>query len=70
MYEPIVKQVFSLNGRRAWLYLADMTIGTLYIVQHEVMDEMNIVDDYIGWHVEKAEAAFHKITTRMLRGRE
>lgn len=70
MVEPSIMESFTLNGRHAWHYLIQSTLGDLHIVQHEVPVEMNIIDDYIGWSNARAEQAFHRITTRMLRGKE
>ena len=67
---PAVMQQMVVNGRHLWHYLFQSTIGDLHIVQHEVMGEMNIVDDYIGWSNDWAEAAFHRMGTRMLRDKE
>ena len=67
---PALMEHVVINSRNVWHYLFQSTIGDLHIVQHEVKGEMNIVDDYMGWSNAKAEAAFHRMATRMLRDKE
>jgi hypothetical protein len=70
LYEPGILQSVTVNGRHAWLYEMQTTIGNLFLVQHEKPIEMNIVDDYMGWSNQRAEQAFHRIATRMLRDKD
>lgn len=70
LMKPSSTQEATFDGRHLWHYEFKTIIGDLHIVQHEVKDEMNILDDYIGWHKDKADAAFNRMGTRMLRGRE
>lgn len=69
-FAPVLLMHIKVNDRNCWLYQANMTIGELYLVQHEVAGELNIVDDYIGWNKQRAEGAFHRMATRMLRDKE
>lgn len=70
MIEPSVMRQAKIDGRSIWHYLFQTTIGDLHIVQHETMNEMTLTDDYIGWSNTKADIAFDRMVTRMLRGRE
>lgn len=59
-----------VDGRHCWHYLLKSDLGELHIVQHERLNYMDLVDDYMGWSNDKADAAFDRMTTRMLRGKE
>lgn len=67
---PAQMEHVTVNGRNLWHYLFQTTIGDLHIVQHEAPVEMNIIDDYMGWSNAKAEQAFQKIASMMLKGKK
>jgi len=70
LMKPSSTNEMTVNGRHLWHHEFKTTIGDLHIVQHEVKGEMNIIDDYMGWDNIKADAAFHRMGTRMLRDKE
>ena len=70
LVEPWIMRQAKVDGRNAWHYLFQSTIGDLHIVQHEVQGEMNIVDDYMGWSNDKADKKFEQLVARMIRGKD
>ncbi len=70
LVSPAIMEHMKINSRNLWHYMFQTTIGDIHIVQHEVKDEMNIVDDYMGYSNDRAQMAFHRMGTRMLRDKE
>ena len=69
MAKAWVMREAKVDGHGCWHYLLS-NLGELHIVQHEVWQLGNLEDDYIGWSNDKADAAFERRITRMLRGKE
>lgn len=59
----------KINGRMAWLYLLQTSIGNIIVVEYEVPPGMEIKRKLFDEHYEQAEKYFETICMKMLTGK-
>ena len=59
----------TINGRKAWLYLLQTSIGNIVSVEYETLPEKEIKRKLYDEHYEEAERYFETICKKMLTGK-
>lgn len=61
-------EVVQIGERHVWFYYLGTNLGLVFVVQHEETG-FEIVNDYMGQSIEKAEKVFVQTATEIIRKR-
>lgn len=59
----------TINGRKAWLFLLNTSIGNIPIVEYEALPEKEIKRKLFDEHYGDAEKYFESVCRKMLSGK-